>query len=152
MVMIEVHYVSARHRAGKHRVRCTDLLSISPHFFQSLLCMMLFFLSQCLFRILQWGRPSGVLPFRTSSFLTGSLCPSQCRRVSTSASSRHPSTSSHLTGLNITDNYTFSFLCQFWPLDQHVYRWTTWETMSAQNTEMCYCFKNKNAFGVWGVE
>ena len=66
---------------------------------------------QCLFRTLPWGRLSGVRLFRTSSCLTASLCPSHFMRPSTLASSRHPSTSSHRTGLNkLTDNCTFSLL------------------------------------------
>lgn len=57
-------------------------------------------LSQCLFRTSPWGRPSGVLLFRTSSCLIARLCLSHCRRRTTPASSPHRSTSSHPTGLN----------------------------------------------------
>lgn len=58
-------------------------------------------LPQCLFKTSPWGRLSGVPLFRTSSFLTASRCPSLCRRPSRHANSRHRSTSSRPTGLNL---------------------------------------------------
>lgn len=59
-------------------------------------------LPQCLFRTSLWGRLSGAPLFRTSSCLTARHCPSRYRRPSRHASSLHPSTSSHHTGLTPT--------------------------------------------------